>query len=104
MDEFKHIVRKGFGQIDGKKDDRIKDVPMLANLQAIFAYVSEHYFEPPLGALEAYAYPGKHGHGEPILLSLDTTIAQIRRQQKQRHVPDHRLTLIAKADMSELHL
>lgn len=101
MDEHKHILRKSFRH-EGKKSDQIKDVPMRQTLQEVFDYVSAAYFEPPLGELEAYEYEGKHGHGEPVLLGLGTTISKIRRHQKRRKVADDRLTLIAKAELSEL--
>lgn len=98
MDQTKHILRKTFGQ--DKKDDQIKGVPRMKTLQDIFKYVSEEYFSPPLGPLEAYEYPSKYGHGEPLQISLGTTLAQVRRRQKDRHVPDDRHTIITKADLN----
>lgn len=80
---------------------KLGPVPMLNNLEEVFHYVSSEFFEPPLGHLEAYEYPGKHGHGPLVPLANETTLTMVKRRQKDRHVPSHRLSIMGKSDLSE---
>lgn len=94
LDKELKIVRRSF-----YGNDVIGDVPLHKTVGEVLAYVSVHFFKPPLGYLEPYQNEGKQGVGEPLAIAPETTIATMKKRQKHRHVGLDRLKITGMADL-----
>lgn len=94
LDNELKIVRRSF-----YGNDLIREVPLYKTIGEVLAYVSNHFFKPPLGYLEPYQFDGKPGVGQPLAIAPETTIATIKRRQRHRHVGLNRLNINGMADL-----
>lgn len=95
LDQTLRIVRRQF-----EGNDVIRDVPLHKTIGEVLHFVSENYFDPPLGVLEPYEYDVRQGTGLPRAIAPETQISTLRKRQAHRRVGLSRLSINGMAELS----